>query len=120
VEVEAGGAAWAIPVHQVREVLRTPPLVSVPGAPAVVRGIAAVRGGVVTVLDLAVLLGRSRAQTPGSIVLVRHGDRLVGLAVDAVRSVRPVDLAAAGQGGAPAPLDAAALCAAHLLSSEES
>ncbi|MBU6365327.1 MAG: chemotaxis protein CheW [Gemmatimonadetes bacterium] len=120
VEVEVDGARWAIPVAQVREVLRLPPLVTVPGAPASVRGVAAVRGGVVTVLDLAVLLGRGRAETPGSIVLVSYGERPVGLAVEAVPTVRTVDLSAPESGALPTVLDAVALCAAHLLASEES
>lgn len=118
-EVVACGVTWAIPVDQVREVLRTPPLVPVPGTPPLVHGVAAVRGGVVTVLDLAMLLGRPRAEMPGSVVLVGYGERLVGLAVEAVRAVRTIDLAAVGSAEAPTPLDAAALCAAHLLSSEE-
>lgn len=119
VEVEVGGSVWAIPVDQVREVLRTPPLVVVPGAPPIVRGIAAVRGGVVTVLDLATGLGVARGESPGSVVLVGYGERLVGLAVDSVRAVRPMDPAAVGTAAAPTPLDAVALCAGHLLSSEE-
>lgn len=114
------GARWAIPVAQVREVLRLPPLVTVPGAPVSVRGVAAVRGGVVTVLDLAVLLGRARAETPRSIVLVSFGERPVGLAVEAVPTVRTVDLSAPESGALPTVLDAVALCAAHLLASEES
>ena len=119
VEVEVGGQVWAIPVDQVREVLRPPPLVEVPGAPPIVRGIAAVRGGVVTVLDLATGLGVARGDSPGSVVLVGYGDRLGGLAVDTVRAVRPMDPAAVGTAAAPTPLDAVALCAGHLLSSEE-
>jgi purine-binding chemotaxis protein CheW len=119
VEVEVGGRLWAIPVDQVREVLRTPQLVAVPGAPPIVRGIAAVRGGVVTVLDLATGLGVARGDSPGSVVLVGYGERLVGLAVDAVRAVRPMDPAVVGTAAAPTPLDAVALCAGHLLSSEE-
>lgn len=119
-EVEVDGERWIIPVEQVREVLRLPPLVPVPGTPPSVRGVAAVRGGVVTVLDLAVLLDRGRAASPGSVVLVSYGERPVGLAVDAVRTVRTVDLSAPDQGALPTLLDAVALCAAHLLSNEES
>ena len=80
---------------------------------------------VVTVLDLSRLLTRERAVTVGSIVLVEHGSRLVGLAVQTVRDVRAAHGADETASGGPTedevvvPLDAAALCARYLLSSEE-
>jgi chemotaxis signal transduction protein len=89
----------------------------------VVRGIVNVRGAVVTVLELAELLGAVRAVTSTSVVLLEHGSRLIGLAVDAVRDVRVQDANPAEADAADnvpvTPLDAVALCAPHLLSSEE-
>ncbi len=122
--VRAGERQYAIPVTQVREVFRAERVTHVPGAPALVRGIVNVRGAVVTVLDLAELLGAGRAVTSTSIVLLEHGSRLIGLAVDAVCDVRvqqatPADDAGEAERALVAPLDAVALCAPHLLSSEE-
>jgi len=109
---------------QVREVVRADHLVRVPGASPMVRGVINVRGTVVTVLELSVLLRARRAVTVPSIVLLEHGSRVIGVAVDAVRDVRldaPVasDDVALSEQTHVTPLDAVALCAPHLLSSEE-
>jgi purine-binding chemotaxis protein CheW len=123
--VTLGTHRYGIPVEQVREVIRPGTMTRVPGAPVMVRGIVNVRGAVVTVLDLQSLLTGERAVTVGSIVLLEHGTRLVGLAVHTVRDVRAAGgaegLATEGptDGEVVVPLDAAALCARHLLSSEE-
>ncbi len=122
--VRAGERQYAIPVTQVREVIRAERVTKVPGAPAFARGIVNVRGAVVTVLDLAELLGAGRAVTSTSVVLLEHGSRLIGLAVDAVCDVRvqeaiPSDGAGEAERALVTPLDAVALCASHLLSSEE-
>lgn len=122
--VRVGTQEYGIPVEQVRGVVRQETLTRVPGAPETVRGIANVRGAVVTVLELSVLLGIGRAVTIPSIVLLEHGTRLVGITVDVVRDVRVFEpgKSAAVSDAFPSgitPLDAVALCAPHLLSSEE-
>ena len=122
--VRVGDAEYGIPVEQVREVARADRVTRVPGAPALVRGIVNVRGVVVTVLELSRLLDAPRAVTSSSIVLLEHGSRLIGLAVDAVRDVRAQEVVAGQDPAAPerafvTPLDAVALCAPHLLSTEE-
>ncbi|MBC8088973.1 MAG: chemotaxis protein CheW [Phycisphaerae bacterium] len=144
-------APYALSVKHVREVLRNRQTTRVPGTPNVMRGLVNVRGMVVTILDLATCLGHStppapayaeavtgpRAQTTGSIVLLEHGSRLIGLAVDDVREVRPLDdgavvgesrtdgerrgfvrgLVSAG-GEVVTLLDVAALISRHLISGE--
>lgn len=122
--VQVGPSAYGIPVGQVREVFRAERITLVPGAPALVRGIVNVRGAVVTVLELSVLLGTPSAVTSTSVVLLEHGSRLIGLAVDSVRDVRaqealPLTTNGAVDGALVAPLDAVALCAPHLLSTAE-
>lgn len=117
--VTSGGVPLAIPVEQVREVVRPVGMRPVPGAPVIQIGIVNVRGAIVTVLDLHALRTGERAVTPGSIVLVQHGARLIGLAVDSVQDVR---MATPEQPDALANvsiLDAAALCARHLHSDGE-
>lgn len=117
--VTSGGEAFGIPVAQVREVVRPTGLKPVPGAPAIQAGIVNVRGAIVTVLDLGALRTGERAVTPGSIVLLQHGARPIGLAVDSVQDVR---VAAPDQPDVPphaTVLDAVALCARHLHSAEE-
>lgn len=159
-----GMLTYAMNVASVREVIGARSVTRVPGTPKVMAGLVNVRGMVVTVLDLATCLGLSkgtrtgaltesvtpptdasartetapRAQTRGSIVLLEHSGRLVGLAVDSVRDVRPLDdvglgdaenafsdeavfvegLASAG-GELVTLLDVAALLARHMISSGE-
>ncbi len=117
--VTTGTRAFCIPVAQVREVVRPTGLCRVPGGPPVLRGVLNVRGSIVTVLDLAALLGQPRAVAPGSVVLLENGVRLIGLAVDTVRDVRAAVVDNATTGPEITPLDAVALCARHLLSAEE-
>jgi purine-binding chemotaxis protein CheW len=122
--VRVNDREYGIPVGQVREVVRGEQITRVPGAAPIVRGIVNVRGAVVTVLDLSVLLGATRGDTASSIVLLEHGSRLIGLAVDAVLDVRAQDDGSTTVVDPPAatpivPLDAVALCAPHLLSGEE-
>lgn len=121
-------SCYAINVATVREVIGSRTATRVPGAPLEMRGLVNVRGMVVSVLDLATCLSSEanrddahalapaaiaqragtvtpvRAQPPRSIVLLEHGGRLVGLAVDAVRDVRPVDDVGQVQDPGSAPL----------------
>lgn len=126
--VTVAGQLCALPVERVREVIRPRSITTIPGAPPVAHGLVNVRGMVVTVLDLAEALrgetdsmprnesgsaGRSeghfapppegkssvRAVVPSSVVLLEHGGRVIGVAVDAVHDVRPLegDHTSAGQ-----------------------
>ena len=68
-----------------------------PGAPAFVRGLINVRGTIVTILDLGVRLDPSaEPATEGSILLVLHRDRLVGVVVDEVADVRQLEVDPSG------------------------
>ncbi|MDQ6611938.1 MAG: chemotaxis protein CheW [Gemmatimonadota bacterium] len=147
--IDCGGQRYAMSVVLVREVLRSRGVTRVPGTSKVVRGLVNVRGMIVTVLDLSACLAArdqkpgadetpssggvtvARAETDGSIVLLEHGGsgRLAGLAVDAVRDVRPLDDTVPASTGARTSvsagnevvelLDVAALLARHLISSAE-
>lgn len=65
----------------------------VPGAPAYVRGLINMRGTIVTVLDLALRLDPSSAPIgDGSILLLRHRDRLVGIVVEEVLDLRALEI----------------------------
>lgn len=116
--VSVGGRRFGIPVEQVREVVRADGVAPIPGMPLAQAGIVNVRGAIVTVLDLQAALGGARAPAPASVVLVQHGARAVGLAVDAVHDVRDVE-AESSDGTVVESLDAAAVVAEHLHSSEE-
>ncbi len=114
--VEVDGRLCALPVEWVREVIRPRAITPIPGAPPVARGLVNVRGMVVTVLDLAEALRAERvtdptaprnaavrAVLPPSVVLLEHGGRVIGVAVNAVHDVRPLDGGPASAGKADSP-----------------
>ena len=75
----------------VREIVPYRAAARLPGSPSYVRGLINLRGSIVTVLDLAARLSADGCVTPdASIILVEHGPKLVGLAVDEVRDVQPL------------------------------
>jgi purine-binding chemotaxis protein CheW len=84
------GGTYAVPIANVAEILRPPPMTEVPRAPSIVRGVISVRGKLVTVADL-----RRRFQLPEApfdtktrILLAEAGTgEQVGLLVDEVQQV---------------------------------
>jgi twitching motility protein PilI len=85
------GDLWfVVPKEEVREVINPPPVTRVPNARPWLTGVANVRGGLLTVLDLHQFLGEPAAQ-PGRLqrVLVLNSERLpVGFLVDEVAGQR--------------------------------
>ena len=71
-----------------REILRPRRATRLPGAPAAVMGLVNVRGQIVTVVDLGVALGLRTEPAAGAVMLVEHGPKLVGAAVDEVLEVQ--------------------------------
>jgi purine-binding chemotaxis protein CheW len=94
VAVRLGAAEYALPLEQVREVLRPPPVTRIPFPPADVRGVAQVRGALLAVLDLGTRLGGSPAASPGRMVVVTRGGEPLGLLVDRVAGLVEADRAA--------------------------
>ena len=83
------GTDIAIPLGMVLEVERVPPLVPVPGGQPWVRGIANLRGTILTVTDLAAMLGLGVwTQRADARVLVVRSVEPLALGVDAVRGMR--------------------------------
>ena len=88
-EVEVGGDAYALPLAELSGVHLQPRVTALPGAPARVLGLAAVRGEVVPVLDLGALLGYGRGAAQPAALAICRGERPLGLALGAVgRHVR--------------------------------
>jgi purine-binding chemotaxis protein CheW len=86
------GRVYACAIEPVREIIPVRKATRLPGAPDYVCGLINLRGGIVTVIDLGARLGDTTdRRTEGSIILVEHGGKTVGLAVDEVRDVQPVD-----------------------------
>jgi purine-binding chemotaxis protein CheW len=88
-----GQAIYGCAIGDTQEIIPLRRMTRLPGAPAYVRGLINMRGTIVTVLDLGVRLDPSRAPLEeGSLLLVRHGERLVGVVVDEVLDVRVLEI----------------------------
>lgn len=92
-----GGRVYGCDIDVVREIIPSRRATRLPGAPPFVEGLINLRGTIVTVLDLGARLDPGHAPArdasldgAGSIILVDHGTRVVGVAVDEVMDVQPI------------------------------
>lgn len=87
----AGGRVYGTEIEAVREIIPWRAATRLPGAPASVQGLINLRGIVVSVLDLGTWMNPDcPLSIDGSIVLVHHGSRVAGIAVDEVLDVQPL------------------------------
>ncbi|MEH3119241.1 MAG: chemotaxis protein CheW [Methylorubrum populi] len=95
-----GAERYGLPLAAVAGVSPERPCTALPGAPPALRGITAVAGAIVSVLDLAACLGldRSAADGGGHVVRLRGQEPPVALAVDRVIGIARIDAALAGAG----------------------
>ncbi len=87
------GERFALPIAAIREVVATPALARLPGAPEAVRGIANVRGTLVTVVSGPALFGIRNAGSTDWLLVLSMCDGTVGLEVDEVEDVHAVGTA---------------------------
>jgi purine-binding chemotaxis protein CheW len=90
---EVRGQLFGVDVRQLREVVRPPQLVRLPGAPGHIEGVVDLRGAIVPVLDLGrALAGDPVAETSRTRIAVSEVDGLrIGLRVDAACDVITVE-----------------------------
>jgi purine-binding chemotaxis protein CheW len=83
---------YGVDVRQVQEIRRLSEITTVPRAPDFIRGVINLRGRILPVLDLKRKLGLGEvvAQRATRIVVVRVGERLLGLLVDGASQVLKV------------------------------
>lgn len=93
--VQAGGHLYGLPADMVREITSMPETTRLPGASPDVRGLVNLRGQLFAVIDLAhcVAGAPSTSLAPDVVVLVVEG-KTIGVLVDEVREVVPMDEAA--------------------------
>lgn len=85
-----GGAAYALPIGDVHEIIRYSEPRSVASEDPYVCGVISLRGKIVAVYDLAGRLAVTRAEADGDgqkIVIVAQDDALAGIVVDEVEEV---------------------------------
>jgi purine-binding chemotaxis protein CheW len=110
-----GDQGYAVRLDRVHEIVPPQPVTRVPGCGPEVHGLLGLRGRVITVFDFGVISGgdASAEQSDHRLVLLRHGERVVGLAVDRMLTITTFEVVeehAAGADGR-AGGDAAALTA---------
>lgn len=90
---ELAGQDYAVPLADVREILRPEPPTPVPGAPADVLGIISVRGSIITVLDGRRRLGLEAGSVGADprLLVVQCPDEQVAVRIDALRDVLDLD-----------------------------
>lgn len=86
----------ALPLNNVIELMRPLPTDMVAGAPPFVLGLSIIRGSAVPVVDAGQLLA-CKPSSPSRFVLLKVGERRVGLAVDEVVGVRAIDGVSLGE-----------------------
>jgi len=85
-------ALFAVPVEEVREIVRMPAVTRIPMAPPYVEGLANLRGEVLPVVDLRTRLGLERLADEGKKVVILDRDGVpVGVVVDRTAQVLHVD-----------------------------
>ena len=80
---------YGVEILSVQEIKSRSPITPIPNTPDYVKGVMNLRGKIIPVMDLGLRLGKERANDSrfAVIVVVKIGDKIVGLAVDAVSDV---------------------------------
>jgi purine-binding chemotaxis protein CheW len=111
--VRVEGAPYAVPVENVREIVRVRTITPIPRTARCVRGVISLRGEIIQVIDLRLRLGLPPAAIgkANRIVVVQADDgRVAGVLVDDVREVLRVSESAIGSAAGDAQGIVAALC----------
>lgn len=87
---------YAIPIHDIAQIIETPPTTPIPNSPDFLYGILSLRGKIVSIIDVSARLGLKRAAGTrlGKIVVLDLGADQFGLLVDDIDQVVEVDLSA--------------------------
>ncbi|EEG76395.1 chemotaxis protein CheW [Dethiobacter alkaliphilus] len=85
---------FALPVNQVREVIKIPEVTKLPGTADYVQGVVTIRGKVIPVINLKkrFRLPVNGIQESSKIIIAESGREVVGLIVDHVNEVKKINL----------------------------
>ena len=111
--VRVEGTPYAVPVENVREIVRVRPITPIPRTSIEVRGVISLRGEIIQVIDLRLRLDLPPVAVAKAhrIVVVQADDgRVAGVLVDEVREVLRVSESAIGSSTGEAQGIVAALC----------
>ena len=96
------GDRYGVLLSKVRTIVMPRPLTRVPRAPRAMLGIMNLRGRVVSVVDLAALLGLTSVATHGKVLLLDRGRTELGMAVSDVLGIAPLEVKGRAPDGSPA------------------
>lgn len=88
--VEAGRERYGLSVSRLREIAHKTPITPLPGLPHFMPGVAAVRGELVSVVDLAELRGRGRTGDSAFLAIVEVEQRIIALSFSELLQLRDV------------------------------
>ncbi len=83
-----GAERFALPVTAVREIIAAPELTRIPGVPASIRGVANVRGTLVTAVSGRFLLGALGTDAGDWLLVLTMRDGRVGIVMDEVEDLQ--------------------------------
>ncbi|MDR3415003.1 MAG: chemotaxis protein CheV [Nevskia sp.] len=84
---------FGINVFKVQEVISAPPMVVMPGAHPLVRGVADLRGGIVPIIDLNRALGNASDPLAAHVIVTEYNRSVQGFLVRAVERIVHIDVA---------------------------
>lgn len=113
--ISLGGELFAIDLHSVSEVFEVDAVTPVPGMPAVLVGVANLRGLVIPLVDLRSSLGLAAGTVLPYAVVVRHDEQLLAVLIERVPEIRTIEReqflpAAQHARGSSRPFVSAVLC----------
>ncbi|MGB9860570.1 MAG: chemotaxis protein CheW, partial [Moorellaceae bacterium] len=90
---QLAGESYGIAIEHLQEIIRIPPVVKVPLVPHYIRGLANLRGNILTIYDTRLQLGLppSDDQESSRVVVIKYGNRQAGYIVDRIEGVRDID-----------------------------
>ena len=88
-----GEQEFAVDIMSVREIRGWSPATPLPQSPAYMRGVINLRGAVLPIMDLAARLGLpvNELSARSVIIVVKVGERMIGLLVDAVSDILSIN-----------------------------
>lgn len=91
---ELEGGLYSVPISSVLEIQRAPEITTLPRTPSWLRGIANLRGSIISIVDLRCLLGMKAGERDRYVIIVRsHRTALItGLLVNRVLGFRALDV----------------------------
>jgi purine-binding chemotaxis protein CheW len=89
ISFRVGQQEYCVDIMAVREIRGWSPATSLPQSPSYMRGVINLRGAVLPIMDLAARIGMPLAEPTVRhvIIVVKAGDRMMGLLVDAVSDI---------------------------------